>query len=357
VYSHFNERRKGLKQLLYIFSEKYDYENELSKGLKRLYDYNYKITNEGTVSTGLSVFRNELLLEFNHKTEYLTNIKEGLIEPLRMFLETQITNGRKYYIEIKELEREFKSVCDNLEKSKLRYHSYAKMAEEAKLQSEVAKGNQNLSNDQKNKFMIKVQQSLKEAKEAEKVYIDNINVSNSNREKYTEVAKKILDEFQILEEKYIDCIKDMLRKFFEFQFIFIKNLSAGYENKIKTVETINTTADIKEFIDKNSTNLLPPYKFEFIPYTSDVQTKIYEQSSYPIEIINNVKNFISKAFVSELPETEPDQQQAKDNLEIQGIINAAWEGKLVDEEKKKVSIIKLYEKTLILISFFNLFFS
>jgi hypothetical protein len=277
------------------------------------------------------------MLEYNHKTEYLNNLKDGLIEPLRNFLETQITNGRRYHIEIKELEREFKNVCDNLEKSKLRYHSFARKAEEAKLQSEIAKNNQNLSNDQKNKFLNKIQQSLKEAKEAEKVYIDNINISNINREKYTEFAKKILDEFQLMEERYIECTRDYLRKFFEFQFIYIKNLSAGYEKKIKTIETVNTSADIKEFIEKNATNLLPPYKFEFIPYTSDVQTKYYEQTSYPIEIMNNVRNFISRAFVSELPEVEPDPQQAKHNSDIQSIINSGWEGRLTEDEKKNVS--------------------
>ena len=47
IYNYFNERRKGLKQLLFMFSEKYDYEIELAKGCKRIYDYNYSITNEG----------------------------------------------------------------------------------------------------------------------------------------------------------------------------------------------------------------------------------------------------------------------------------------------------------------------
>jgi hypothetical protein len=309
----------------------------LAKGIKRLYDFNYTITNEGTLATGISLFRNELLLEYNHKIDYLTNLREKLIEPLRNFLETQITNGRKYHIEIKELEREFKGVCDNLDKSKIRYHSCARVAEEAKLHSEMARNNQNLSNDQKNKFLNKVQQCLKEAKEAEKVYIDNINLSNLTRERYTEFAKKILDEFQLMEEKYIDQTREFLKKYFELQFIYIKNMSAGYEKKIKTIEVINTTADIKEFIEKNATNLLPPYKFEFIPYTSDAQTKYYEQTSYPIEVINKVKSFISNAFVSELPETEPDPQQAKHNLEIQGIVNSAWEGRLTEDDKKNVS--------------------
>ena len=36
------------------------------------------------------------------------------------------------------------------------------------------------------------------------------------------------------------------------------------------MELINSQADIREFIELNDTNCLPPYKFEFIPYISDI---------------------------------------------------------------------------------------
>jgi hypothetical protein len=336
VYSHFNERRKGLKQLLFMMSENYECQFELAKGLKRVSDYNYSITNEGTLAAGLSVYKQDLEQQYTHTMEYVVNMRQGVINPLKDFLETQVTNGRKFHIEIKELEREFKYVCDNLDKSKLRYHSYARTAEEAKLQSEIARSNPNLSNDQKKKFADKVLSSLKDAKDAERVYIENITAANNFRDKYTEGTKKILDEFQLMEEKYIDFSRDSLRKYFEFHFILIKNLSNDYERKIKLVDTINTQADIKDFIEKNATNLPPPFKFEFIPYTSDAQTKFFEQTPYPIEIINNVKNFISKAFCTEIPEGEPDVQETKNNTEIQAIINLAWEGKLGEEDKKTV---------------------
>ncbi len=37
------------------------------------------------------------------------------------------------------------------------------------------------------------------------------------------------------------------------------------------MELINSQTDIREFIEVNDTNCLPPYKFEFIPYISDIQ--------------------------------------------------------------------------------------
>jgi hypothetical protein len=322
-----------------MFSENYDYEQELAKGLKRIYDYNFIITNEGSLANGLSFFKQDLNNHYNHRIDYVNSLKEGIIDQLKGFLEVQVTNGRKYHIEIKELEREFKCVCDNLEKSKQRFHSFAKAVEDAKIQSEIAKNNQNLSNDQKNKFQNKVHLALKDAQDAERAYIDSISTANMLRDKYTEGSKKILDEFQVMEEKYIEFAKESMKKYFEYQFILIKNLSSDYERKIKNIETINTQADIKDFIEKNATNIPPPYKFEFIPYTCDVQIKNYEQIPYPGEIINSVKNFMAKSFMSEIPEAEPDPMEAKIYSEIQNIINIAWEGKLQEEEKKNVNNI------------------
>jgi hypothetical protein len=232
----------------------------------------------------LNCFRADLYNQYQSAIEFTTSLKDGIIEPLRTFLETQVTNGRKYHIEIKELETEYKSVYDRLEKSKVRFHSYAKIAEESKLQSEVSKNNTNLSKEQKNKFLNKAQNCIKEAKEAEKVYIDTLNFANSFRERYIEGTKRVLDEFQIMEEKFIEFTKECLRKYFEYQFILIKSYNTDYEKKIKSIELVNTNFDIKDFIEKNSTNIFPPYKFEFIPYTSDVQTKHYDQASYPIGI-------------------------------------------------------------------------
>lgn len=237
-----------------------------------------------TLSVSLGFFRNDLLRQQDFTKEYAKNLKDGINEPLKQFLENQVTKGRKLHIEMKEHDREFKHVQDQLEKSKQRFHIYAKTAEESKLHSEVAKNNGNLSNDQKNKFLNKALLTLKEAKEAEKVYIDNLNYANNYRERYVESSKIIIDQFQHMEERYIDFTRDSIRKYFEYQFILLKNLQSDYEKKVKSVETVNTNADIKDFIEKNATNLLPPYKFEFVPYTSDVQTRNYEQTLYPIGI-------------------------------------------------------------------------
>ena len=76
-----------------------------------------------------------------------------------------------------------------------------------------------------------------------------------------------LDEFQNMEEKYIEFTKECLRKYFELKFIMIKSMNSDYEKRVKSCDLVNTQTDIKDFIDKNATNVFPPYKFEFVPYT------------------------------------------------------------------------------------------
>lgn len=71
------------------------------------------------------------------------------------------------------------------------------------------------------------------------------------------------------------------------------------------MENINVKSDIRNFIEQNATNQLPPYKFEFIPYISDLDPKSYmEFQDVPNDIVSNVKGFISKIFFVESPNSE-----------------------------------------------------
>jgi hypothetical protein len=73
------------------------------------------------------------------------------------------------------------------------------------------------------------------------------------------------------------------------------------------MENINILSDIRNFIEKNSTNSLPPYKFEFVPYISEYENKLSHNENYsriPKDIQENVKQFISNVFYSEPPEAE-----------------------------------------------------
>ena len=47
VYNYFQNKRKGFKDFIYLLNEAYRYELDYAKGMKKIYDLNYLITNEG----------------------------------------------------------------------------------------------------------------------------------------------------------------------------------------------------------------------------------------------------------------------------------------------------------------------
>jgi len=203
------------------------------------------------------------------------------------------------------------------------------------------------------KLYNREQNLFKDAKEAEKVYLLNINSSNCKRDSFIENTKNILEEFQKMDVILVDVVKEKLERYMYFQDIFNKNINSESINSKSVIEKISSENDTKEFIEKNNTYCLPPYKFEFIPYTFDCSTKPFDQYPYSSKVIKEVKIFISNAFLSESPEIEvyldfitfkPDHQEAKVFNEIQNIITIAWEGGTLQEEEKKLFDKNIVEK-------------
>ena len=162
--------------------------------------------------------------------------------------------------------------------------------------------------------------------------MQNINISNNILEVYVDTMKKVLNLFQSLEEKLIETIKDSLRKYVIYQVALVRNMQYDIEKKASIMESINVNADIKSFIQKNTTNRLPPYKFEFIPYTPEIRNN----QTVPKDILSNVKTFISNVFFSEQPEIEINSSETKTQNEIEIIVNSVLDGKSIPEEEKRI---------------------
>jgi hypothetical protein len=235
-------------------------------------------------------------------------------------------------------ENKYKDQLNKLEKIKIDFHSFVKLAEESKLQYEVAKANSDLSNSHKNKFNNKLNETLVEAKKIEKIYLEILNEANLLREDYIKETKKILDDFQQMEIDCIEYVKNILKEYYDIQNQLHEKLNGDFEKKKKSIEEINAFNDIKDFVTQNSTNSLPPFKFDFIPYCSELPTRPIEYQGSSVEIVNNVKNFIFNSFITEIPDIEPDQQDIKNMTYVDDILNCAWEGKINDDDKKNVKL-------------------
>ncbi len=302
VYNTFSLHRRGLKDFIYMLQEKVNYESEFAKGMKKIYDMNYAVTNMSSLQKGILAFKNDLLNQYNYTVEFVYSVKEEVIDPLKILLTEQNNSSKSLNTEMRKVEKEYKDIVDKLQKARIKFHSLAKTAEDAKLQSEMAKS---LNQNEKYKIDIRAQSSLKDAKEAERFYLSTINLANNIRESFIETNKKVLNEYQKMEERLIENIKDSLRKYVIYQVALIRNLQYDIEKKASFMESINVQADIRRFIESNATNSLPPYKFEFIPYLSEIDSRInLETNKYPKELLTNVKSFISNVFYVEPPESE-----------------------------------------------------
>ena len=272
------------------------------QALKRIADSNLAVTTMKTLKMGIFAFKNDCLNQSNYTAEFVSSIREEIIEPLSKAYNSQTNISKNFYNEFKKAEKDYKNCVEKTEKLRQRFHMSAKSAETLKIQSEFSKQNQNMAPDLKIKVETRAQNVLKEAKENERLYITAVNEANNSKDNFVEIAKKILQEYQTLEETLIEEIKDALRKYVIYQVSIVRNSQYDIESKAKIMEDINIQADIRAFIEKHSTNAIPPYKVEFYPFVSELDNKNNEEFiNYPKAILTNVKNFFSNIFHVEVP--------------------------------------------------------
>ena len=116
IYKQFIGKRKKLKYFIYMLTEKYDSDIEYSKNLKKIYDLNFEIPSEGTLSLGIKTFKNDLLHQYESTIDYVNKLKEKIIEPLKKFLFDQQTQAKKYNSDMTKIDKDFREAYDKLEK-------------------------------------------------------------------------------------------------------------------------------------------------------------------------------------------------------------------------------------------------
>ncbi len=116
VYNTFLLHRRGLKDFIYMLSEKVNYERELAKGMKKIYEMNYGVTNMNSLSNGIIAFKNDLLNQSNYTLEFVSSIIEEVIEPLKTIMNEHSNEGKRLNTEMRKIEKEYKDNVDKLEK-------------------------------------------------------------------------------------------------------------------------------------------------------------------------------------------------------------------------------------------------
>ena len=145
-----------------------------------------------------------------------------------------------------------------------------------------------------------------------------------------------------MEESIGLAIKDSLRKYIIYEVSYIKNFQYDINKKATIMENINIIKDISLFIHKNTSKEIPPFKYDYIPYLSDL-SKSKNNSNIDKGIIDEINNFISNNFTSDKAK-EIIILKNKINLEIESIAEEIFISKIIIEnfDKNKINKIKEY---------------
>ena len=335
---------KGLKVFIYIFSEYYSSQLNFSNELKRLSDYikNNPITTFESLNEGISAFQNDLLNQHDYFKEFLTNIKIEIIEPLKLIKDKITKRLNDNLNETNTNEKNYNNLLAKFENAKIKFHKSVKEVEQNKLDIELLKKSKNSQDkliEELKKQEIKALNSLKYAKEKENDYISLINDINNLQEEYIEIKKMNLNELQNMEEEIGLNIKDSLRKYIIYQVSYIRNFQYDMDKKAKIMENINIIKDISNFIYKNTTKEIPPLKYDYIPYLSDIN-KNKNNLKIDKEIIDDINNFIENNFTSNKAK-EIILLKNKINLDIESITEEIYVSKINIEDFDKIKIEKI----------------
>ena len=330
---------KGLKDFIKLISEYHVILLTYATNLKRIYDMECSSQNE-SLQTGINSFKSDLLNQMRSLNEFISSIKDDIIIPLNLLRENILSKILKNLEETAKMERSYHSCVLGIESVKNNFYSSLKEIENYKIKYEITKR----QNMEENNFQdynviesneIKITTALKNAKEKEKIYINYIKDTNIMQEEYIEIKKKNLNEFQSIEEELGLNIKDSLRKYVIFKISYLRNLQYDLDKKSKIIENINIRKDILDYIFNNSTNALPPEKYNYSFYNSDLgKNYINNKLNKDKDIIKEVKAYLNNSF--NLKNVKEIMESKNDNLiNIENIANKAFSEKYFTYEEKR----------------------
>ena len=296
VQNNFMTHLKGLKDFIYMMTDNYNGYSNLVKCIEKMNATPNSFGTLGSLQEGMMNFKGDLMNQVSYLKEFLGGLKDEIVNPM---VKLQNTLNQRINLNLNEIanaDKMYRNSIYQLEQAKKKFHETAKEAEILKLKCEITKTTANFNPENLKKDEIKSQNLLKEAKENENNYLTIINDTNKIQEDYIEIKKKCLNNIQQMEQELGDNIKDCLRKYIVFQIAYVRNLQYDVEKKARNLEEINIKKDIDFFIISNLTNDIPPYKYEYIPFSYDLEAN---HKNIDKNILKEVSNFMSNVFTLE----------------------------------------------------------
>ena len=323
-----------------------------SDNLKHIYDMNLRITTNESLSGGIDNFRNNLFFHYNLLERYISSINSEIISPLNNLQETMLQKLNVNYKETTNAEKNYESYITQIDFTRNKFHSRVKQLENKMIELEMIKNNNNAENKDKNnkdkedniinKDADKLEDEIKNcivfAKDSEKIYLSYIKYTNRIQEEYVEIKKKNLNEIQNLEVELGEKIKKSINKLYSLQNSYIKNLNSETEKKIKKLDEIDINNDISLYIKNNRTNEIPPFKFDYVPYISNL-----DKHSINDENLKNIYKKVKEEIRSRFPEEKDiSLLRTKTDKEIEAFIDSILRGeneKVINANEENLKIV------------------
>ena len=318
---------RGLKDFIYLIKEISKSFSLFSLSIKKLQEIKLNITTNESLSQGIDNFLQNLFYHYTSLEQFISKMNTEIISPLNAFQETTLKKLNNNYKETLDTEKNYEAYLTQIDFTKNKFHSRIKQLKDKMLEYEIAK-----SKNENKKIIQKLEEEIKEnigyTKESEKIYLSYIKYTNRIQDEYIEMKKKNLNEIQNMEIDLGENIKSSLMKYYSYQKTYLNNILNDTEQKEKDIDKINIINDINIFIKNNSTNDLPPYPIEYIPYIEKNEQITNEKNNNLKndklkEINDKVKNDLEKLFPEE---KDISSLRTKIDKEIENFLELILEG-------------------------------
>ena len=318
---------RGLKDFIYLIKEISKSFSLFSLSIKKLQEIKLNITTNESLSQGIDNFLQNLFYHYTSLEQFISKMNTEIISPLNAFQETTLKKLNNNYKETLDTEKNYEAYLTQIDFTKNKFHTRIKQLKDKMLEYEIAK-----SKNENKKIIQKLEEEIKEnigyTKESEKIYLSYIKYTNRIQDEYIEMKKKNLNEIQNMEIDLGQNIKSSLMKYYSYQKTYLNNILNDTEQKEKDIDKINIINDINIFIKNNSTNDLPPYPIEYIPYIEKNEQITNEKNNNLKndklkEINDKVKNDLEKLFPEE---KDISSLRTKIDKEIENFLELILEG-------------------------------
>ena len=343
---------RGLKDFIYMLKEINRSYKIFSENIKNILDMNLSITTNESLSVGIENFRNFLLFNHNFLEKYISSIISEAINPLNTLQETLLKKLNNNYKETINAEKNYESYINQIDFTRNKFHSRAKQVENKLLDLEMIKNNNkdnNIEEQREQNNMDKLEEEVNNfigfAKDSEKIYLSYIKYTNRIQDEFIEIKKRNLNEIQSLEIELGEKIKLCLNKYYTLQLNYFKNINSEIEKNIISLDKIEINNDIQLYIKNNKTNGIPPFKFDYVPYISNLDRQnIFNDDENIKKISVKIKEEMKKIFPEE---KDISALKTKTDKDIENFINSILNG-------EKENVIYANEENLKIISNKNL---